>query len=172
MPLRFDTGWEDITDGTRRRLIDNLPWLQGSDAHHPEQAGMRTCWLKMSSPDFDGLRHALLDPKTVCCLISSSGGTASYLRSLKFRTRHCHPVGQDSASVEFSPFYNAVIGSRGSGKSTLIESIRLAMRKQKVSLRPGGKLDQFIRTGMEADSFIECIFHKEGTDSAQLATRQ
>nr|QUN01891.1 ATPase involved in DNA repair [Escherichia coli] len=28
-----------------------------------------------------------------------------------------------------SPFYNAVIGSRGSGKSTLIESIRLVMRK-------------------------------------------
>ena len=27
MPLRFDTG-EDITDGTRRRLIDNLPWLR------------------------------------------------------------------------------------------------------------------------------------------------
>ncbi|WP_309395684.1 hypothetical protein QRX37_24095 (plasmid) [Escherichia coli] len=54
---------EDITDGTRRRLIDNLPWLRGSDAHHPEQAGMRTCWLKMSSPDFDGLRHALLDPE-------------------------------------------------------------------------------------------------------------
>ncbi|HAO9770745.1 TPA: hypothetical protein IRP48_004970, partial [Escherichia coli O25b:H4-ST131] len=50
---------EDITDGTRRRLIDNLPWLRGSDAHHPEQAGVRTCWLKMSSPDFDGLRHAL-----------------------------------------------------------------------------------------------------------------
>lgn len=157
---------EDITDGTRRRLIDNLPWLRGSDAHHPEQAGMRTCWLKMSSPDFDGLRHALLDPEN-CVLFDQlpPEEPASYLRSLKFRTRHCHPVGQDSASVEFSPFYNAVIGSRGSGKSTLIESIRLAMRKTEgLTATQGSKLDQFIRTGMEADSFIECIFHKEGTD--------
>ncbi|MEU74154.1 hypothetical protein EDK46_23300 [Salmonella enterica] len=157
---------EDITDGTRRRLIDNLPWLRGSDAHHPEQAGVRTCWLKMSSPDFDGLRHALLDPEN-CVLFDQlpPEEPASYLRSLKFRTRHCHPVGQDSASVEFSPFYNAVIGSRGSGKSTLIESIRLAMRKTEGLTAPqGSKLDQFIRTGMEADSFIECIFHKEGTD--------
>lgn len=157
---------EDITDGTRRRLIDNLPWLRGSDAHHPEQAGVRTCWLKMSSPDFDGLRHALLDPEN-CVLFDQlpPEEPASYLRSLKFRTRHCHPVGQDSASVEFSPFYNAVIGSRGSGKSTLIESIRLAMRKTEgLTATQGSKLDQFIRTGMEADSFIECIFHKEGTD--------
>lgn len=112
------------------------------------------------------LRHALLDPEN-CVLFDQlpPEEPASYLRSLKFRTRHCHPVGQDSASVEFSPFYNAVIGSRGSGKSTLIESIRLAMRKTEgLTATQGSKLDQFIRTGMEADSFIECIFHKEGTD--------
>lgn len=116
---------EDITDGTHRRLIKDLPLLRGSDAHHPEQAGVRTCWLKMSSPDFDGLRHALLDPEN-CVLFDQlpPEEPASYLHSLKFRTRLCHPANQEAATVEFSPFYNAVIGSRGSGKSTLIESIR------------------------------------------------
>lgn len=157
---------EGITDGTHRRLIDNLPKLRGSDAHHPEQAGVRTCWLKMSSPDFDGLRHALLDPEN-CVLFDElpPGEPASHLISLKFRTRHCQPVGQDVASVEFSPFYNAVIGSRGSGKSTLIESIRLAMRKTEgLTAAQRSNLHQFSESGMTTDSFIECVFRKEGTD--------
>lgn len=157
---------EDITDGTHRRLITDLPLLRGSDAHHPEQAGVRTCWLKMSSPDFDGLRHALLDPEN-CVLFDQlpPEEPASYLHSLKFRTRLCHPANQEAATVEFSPFYNAVIGSRGSGKSTLIESIRLAMRKTEgLTATQTKKLTQFSQTGMEADSFIECVFRKEGTD--------
>lgn len=160
--------WEDITDGAHRRLIADLPWLRGSDAHHPEQAGVRTCWLKMSSPDFDGLRHALLDPEN-CVLLDDNPPEepASHLCSLTFRTRLCRPADQMGASVEFSPFYNAVIGSRGSGKSTLIESIRLAMRKTEgLTLAQSNKLNQFSQTGMgmEADSFIECVFRKEGTD--------
>lgn len=157
---------EDITDGTHRRLIDNLPKLRGSDAHHPEQAGMRTCWLKMSSPDFDGLRHALLDPEN-CVLFDQlpPAEPASHLISLKFRTRHCRPADQDAATVEFSPFYNAVIGSRGSGKSTLIESIRLAMRKTEgLTADQSQNLNRFSESGMTTDSFIECVFRKEGTD--------
>lgn len=159
---------EEITNGTHRRLIADLPWLRGSDAHHPEQAGVRTCWLKMSAPDFDGLRHALLDPEN-CVLFDDNPpeAPASHLRSLTFRTRLCQPADQNGAFVEFSPFYNAVIGSRGSGKSTLIESIRLAMRKiEGLTVSQSNKLNQFSQTGvgMDADSFIECVFRKEGTD--------
>lgn len=159
---------EEITNGAHRRLIADLPWLRGSDAHHPEQAGVRTCWLKMSAPDFDGLRHALLDPEN-CVLFDDNPpeAPASHLRSLTFRTRLCQPADQNGAFVEFSPFYNAVIGSRGSGKSTLIESIRLAMRKTEgLTVSQNNKLNQFSQTGMgmDADSFIECVFRKEGTD--------
>lgn len=157
---------ENITDGTHRRLITGLPWLRGSDAHHPEQAGARTCWLKMSLPDFDGLRHALLDPDN-CVLFDERPPEepASHLRSLTFRTRYCRPADQNAATVEFSPFYNAVIGSRGSGKSTLIESIRLAMRKTVgLTTSQTRNLQQFSESGMAEDSFIECVFRKEGTD--------
>ncbi|WP_342474186.1 AAA family ATPase, partial [Klebsiella pneumoniae] len=84
---------------------------------------------------------------------------------LKFRTRHCRPADQDAATVEFSPFYNAVIGSRGSGKSTLIESIRLAMRKTEgLTADQSQNLNRFSESGMTTDSFIECVFRKEGTD--------
>ncbi|EOM2251734.1 hypothetical protein [Escherichia coli] len=67
--------------------------------------------------------------------------------------------------MEFSPFYNAVIGSRGSGKSTLIESIRLAMRKTEgLTADQSQNLNRFSESGMTTDSFIECVFRKEGTD--------
>ncbi|MGC1001012.1 hypothetical protein, partial [Pantoea agglomerans] len=73
---------------------------------------------------------ALLDHEN-CVLfdVSPPEEPALQLRSLRLRTRLCAPANNEQAKVEFSPFYNAVIGSRGSGKSTLIESIRLAMRK-------------------------------------------
>lgn len=157
-----------ITNGTHKRLIQNLPHLRGSDAHHTDQAGARTCWLKMASPDFDGLRHALLDHEN-CVLFDAPppDEPALQLRSLRFRTRLCAPPGNETASVEFSPFYNAVIGSRGSGKSTLIESIRLAMRKTTgLSPERDRTLAQFrqIGQGMHADSVIECVFRKDGAD--------
>ncbi|SXG94291.1 ligand-gated ion channel [Klebsiella pneumoniae] len=120
----------------------------------------------MSSPDFDGLRHALLEPDN-CVLFDQlpPEKPTSHLRNLKLRTRYCQPVDQDAASVEFSPFYNAVIGSRGSCKSTLIESIRLAMRKTAgLTASQNRNLSQFSESGMTEDSFIECVFHKEGTD--------
>lgn len=157
-----------ITDGTHRRLIKNLPCLRGSDAHHPDQAGARTCWLKMSSPDFDGLRHALLDHEN-CVLFDAPppDEPALQLRSLRLRTRLCSPPGDETADVAFSPFYNAVIGSRGSGKSTLIESIRLVMRKTAgLSAERDKKLAQFrqVGQGMHTDSVIECVFRKDGAD--------
>lgn len=157
-----------ITDGTHKRLIKNLPRLRGSDAHHPDQAGARFCWLKMSSPDFNGLRHALLDHEN-CVLFDSPppNEPVLQLRSLRIRTRLCSPPHNEPAKVEFSPFYNAVIGSRGSGKSTLIEGIRLAMRKTVgLSDQQNKTLAAFksIGKGMNDDSFIECVFRKDGAD--------
>ncbi|MER5005480.1 anti-phage protein Ppl [Atlantibacter hermannii] len=159
---------DDITNGTHRRLIKNLPYLRGSDAHHPDHAGARTCWLKMSSPDFDGLRHALLDHEN-CVLfdVPPPDEPALQLRSLRLRTRLCSPPDNETANVVFSPFYNAIIGSRGSGKSTLIESIRLVMRKTEgLSAERNNTLAQFrqIGQGMHTDSVIECVFRKDGAD--------
>lgn len=117
--IRFDP--TDISDGIHKRLIKNLPLLRGSDPHHLDHAGARTCWLKISMPDFDGLRHTLLDHEN-CVLfdLPPPEELALQLRSLSLRTRLCAPPDGEMASVVFSPFYHAIIGSRGSDKSTLI----------------------------------------------------
>ncbi|WP_202598560.1 PHP domain-containing protein [Vibrio sp. V33_P6A3T137] len=47
--------------GLNAKLIEDLPKLRGSDAHHTDNAGTRTCWLKMSDLNFAGVRNAMLD---------------------------------------------------------------------------------------------------------------
>lgn len=158
----------EIVNGTHIRLIKGLPWLRGSDAHEPGSAGIRTCWLKMSEPNFDGLRNALLDHEN-CVLFDKQppADPALHIRSLRIRTRLCKAENGAPASVSFSPFYNAVIGSRGSGKSTLIESIRLVMRKVDGLSQNHSELLQLFKQdgrGMDGNSEIECIYRKDGTD--------
>ncbi len=168
--IRFDLS--DITDGTHKRLIEGLPKLRGSDAHHPDNAGLRTCWLKMSELNFDGLKSALLDHEN-CVLLDSlpPSEPSLQLRKLKLKTRICRSEDGQPAELEFSPFYNAIIGSRGSGKSTIIESIRLGMRKvNELSPKLDETLERFksIGKGMSEDSEIECTYRKDGSCKGQL----
>jgi len=158
----------DITNGTHKRLIKDLSKVRGSDAHHPDRAGTRTCWLKMSDLNFDGLKTALLDHNS-CVLLDSEPPQepAMRLTKLRIKTRLCREIGNTPIELELNPFYNAVIGSRGSGKSTLVESIRIAMRKDKGL--PIDTLDQIssfkaLGQGMESDSMLECFYKKNGTD--------
>ena len=161
-------GLETITDGTHIRLIQDLPKVRGSDAHSAEQAGTRTCWLKMSDLNFDGVKNALLDYEN-CILFDSVPPTepALQLRKLTLKTRLCSNTNGQPAELVFSPFYNAIIGSRGTGKSTIVESIRLAMRKvEGLSSAQAENLARFktIGKGMDENSEIECIFRKDGND--------
>lgn len=158
----------DITDGTHRRLISSLPKVRGSDAHSPEYAGGRICWLKMSELNFDGLRSALQDHDN-CVIFDGSPPALPSLRlkSLRLKTRLCTLPDGQPAEITFNPFYNAVIGSRGTGKSTLIESIRLAMRKDTgLSHSHAQSVARFsqIGGGMSDTSFVECLYIKDGTE--------
>lgn len=119
-----------------------LAWTEviGSDAHHPSgqpgenYPGSRFTWIKMGVPSIEGLRLALLD------------GSLSVIRSDATQTdpnAHAETViesveiekarfmGRPSVfSVQFNPWMNAIIGGRGTGKSTLVEFIRIAMRRE------------------------------------------
>jgi len=158
----------EITDGTHLRLINQVPKVRGSDAHSPDRAGTRTCWLKMSELNFEGLKVALLDHNN-CVLLDSEPPQkpAMRLTKLKLKTRLCRENGSDAVELELNPFYNAVIGSRGSGKSTLVESIRIGMRKDiGLSASMSTQLRKFktIGSGMDSDSSIDCFYNKNGTD--------
>ncbi len=119
-----------------------ISWTEvlGSDAHHPsgnpgqQFPGSHFTWVKMGAPSIEGLRLALLDGSlsvrrsdedandpnehTPLALESIEISQARYLgRSQKF-------------VVRLNPWLNAVIGGRGTGKSTVVEFLRIALRRE------------------------------------------
>ena len=113
----------------------------GSDSHHPSgndgQAfpGSRFTWVKMGRPSIDGLRIALLDgaPLSVQRSVDFAQDPNSHadmvVRSLNVSEARFAGRGR-SLEARFSPWMTAIIGGRGTGKSTLIEMMRLCLRRE------------------------------------------
>ena len=85
-----------------------------------------TCWIKMSEVSIEGLRQAFLDPGSRIRLNPQLG---------KMETEdHAELVAMawgggflDGGAVHFSQNLNVLLGGRGAGKSTIIESARYVL---------------------------------------------
>ena len=127
--------------------VANLASVLGSDSHHPSDIGRGYTWVKMSAPSIEGLKLALLDPESA---IRRSDECTNYPQQLnhpkiksitveKLRLRQKDPL-----TIHFNPSYNALIGGRGSGKSTILECLRLGLARDNELLagRSDGALKQ------------------------------
>ena len=150
----------------------NWTEIVGSDFHNPQEdnrLGIFT-WIKMDEPSIEGLRLALID------------GIASVNRNMDYDPNHHAEFIIEEVSVEkakyigrskelncaFSPFFNAIIGGRGSGKSTLIEFMRLVLRR-KGEIPPSLEEDsrKYFETGgqnlLTNESKVSLIYRKGNT---------
>lgn len=122
---------------------EKVCWTEvlGSDSHHREGAdgggypGSHYTWVKMDAPDVDGLRLALLDGSPMSVKRSDdteenpNEHTDYAIESLSIEDAKY--IGRDKPfKCDWNPFLNVIIGGRGSGKSTLIELMRLVMRRE------------------------------------------
>lgn len=156
----------------------------GSDAHHPGPSaggggnypGSRFTWVKMGEPSLNGLRLALLDGAAFS--IRRSDVVADDPNAHAGQVIECVEVADarymgrgQPFSVQFSPWLNAVIGGRGTGKSTLVEFMRLAFRRE--GELPKDLLDDWQKyseastgreeTGLLTDrARIRVVYRKEG----------
>lgn len=120
----------DALGGFEQGLIKDLAQVKGSDAHCREQMGHSYTWVKMVSPSFEGIKVALADPQH--CIIKDGEPPRTpnnKISKLTLKTRMCKDETNGSITINFSPWYTAIVGSRGSGKSTLVEAIRIALRR-------------------------------------------
>ena len=82
-----------------------------------------TCWIKMSEVGIEGLRQAFLDPESRIRLNSDPlSEEHAELISLTWQGGFL-----DGAAFHFNPNLNVLIGGRGAGKSTVIESLRYVL---------------------------------------------
>jgi len=89
-----------------------------------------SCLIKMTRPCFESFKLAFQDPESRVRLNSDiSEKNYSRIESLKVTGGYL-----DGVQIKFSEHLNAVIGGRGTGKSTLLECIRFCLQ-----LKPIGK---------------------------------
>ncbi len=119
----------------------------GSDCHSFQGTavpGSRYTWIKMARPSLEGLRLALLDGQEVSVRRSDeSDGFAPFntpehfIESIEIRDARYMGRGRQPAELPLNPYFNALIGGRGTGKSTTVHALRLAYRREKeLSLSP------------------------------------
>lgn len=130
--------------------LANLTSVLGSDSHQPSDIGRGYTWVKMSDPSIEGLKLALLDPESA---IRRSDECVNYPQQLshpkiksitveKLRLRQKDPL-----TIHFNPSYNALIGGRGSGKSTILECLRLGLARENELLT--GRSDSALKQSFE-----------------------
>ena len=115
--------------------------VMGSDCHSFQGTaipGSRYTWIKMARPSLEGLRLALLDGQEVSVKRSDeSNGFAPFntpehfIESIEIRDARYMGRGKQPASLPLNPYFNALIGGRGTGKSTVVHALRLAYRREK-----------------------------------------
>ena len=159
----------------RGRLAPGLSLVRFSDAHALEELGRRSTWIKMTRPDSDGLRLAFSDGERS---VQEHVGDAvpnepPALAVESIAIRDARVVGRSGPlEVLFNPWFNAIIGGRGTGKSTVVEMLRLALdRGEELPPVIARRFEDFARIyqtreerGALTDSTrVVVIFRKEGT---------
>ena len=132
----------------------------GSDCHNFRRGvkpGDRFTWVKMGQPSIEGLRLALLDGAPLSVRRSDQeGGDPNELPRLAIealRVGNARRAGRGEAlQVRFSPWMSVIVGGRGTGKSTLVEMLRLALdRAGELSARLRDDFEQFARVAASRD---------------------
>lgn len=110
----------------------HLAIVKGSDAHTLAQLGASFSWIKMGTPNIDGLKYALRD-KNYCIrnqIQNPNQIPQAYIKSLTIKNmKYCGRRANNIPTFQLHPLFNAIIGGRGTGKSTFIESLRLSLGK-------------------------------------------
>lgn len=115
-----------------------LARVLGSDCHSFQgnnTPGSRYTWVKMAIPTLEGLRLALLDGNGVSIRRSDEGDfdpdrlPTHLIMAVEIEQARYMGNGR-SVRLACSPFFNAVVGGRGTGKSTVVHALRLATRRE------------------------------------------
>lgn len=148
-----------------------IQWSEvlGSDTHNFKQDSFgKFTWIKMDTPNIEGLRLALIDGKTSVKrdMNTNPNQHSDYIiESLKV-TKAKYMGREKPLNCEFSPFLNTIIGGRGSGKSTLLEFMRFVFRRHN-EIPDTIKDNKYFTTGgdnlLTEQSILSLIYKKGDT---------
>ncbi len=129
--------------------------LLTSDARSFDQVGAVATWIKMQNVGVEGLRQAFLDPESRIAFAPPSE-----------RRRGARLIGirweggfLDGVAFALNEELNCLIGGRGAGKSTVIESVRFAFdlpaRTEEVRAAVSTLQENALRSGTKVSLLVE-----------------
>ncbi len=145
----YDDGF---LDGSHPEFTRDIPEVWGSDSHSIDRIGHRFTWVNLTSPNLEGIRLAALDgsnslvPADEHDSHDPNSNFASFMieRITVYNGKFLAP--KDPVTVRFNPWMNAIIGARGTGKSTLVDLMRKTLRRE-------SELGERFDTGSLRDQF-------------------
>jgi energy-coupling factor transporter ATP-binding protein EcfA2 len=156
----------------------------GSDCHSFKGVavpGSRFTWIKMAKPNMEGLRLALLDGQEVSVRrCDQSDGFAPYktpehfIEHIEILNARYMGRGKKGAFLPLNPYFNALIGGRGTGKSTIVHALRLAYRRESelsLTSEAGQTFNKFNAVGktkndnggLRDDTVVHLKIHRNGS---------
>jgi len=128
--LPTDTGWINKTNGGDVNYGNKtIGVISTSDNRFEDgrEFGNHYTWIKWSEPSAEALRQACLAKQS---RISQTTPVLPQISITRFEVTNSKFMG--SFSLEFNQQYNALIGGRGTGKSTVLEYLRWGLCDQPV----------------------------------------
>ncbi len=156
----------------------------GSDCHSFKGSavpGSRYTWIKMANPTVEGLRLALLDGQEVSVRRSDQSDgflpfntPEHFIESIEIQNARFMGRGKAGACLPLNPYFNALIGGRGTGKSTIVHALRLAYRREKELSQASeagqtfNKFNAVAKTkndngGLRDDTVVHVQIHRNGS---------
>jgi hypothetical protein len=144
-----DPNW--LPPGLWTDLKPSLAHVVGSDCHNfrgERKPGDHYTWIKMGTPSFEGLQLALHDGNGTSVLRGEinwdpNAVASPYIESVEIIDLKLMGRGSQPMQAPFSPWLTTLIGGRGSGKSTIIDGLRLLFDRVRDKDIPGSMRSEF-----------------------------
>lgn len=154
----------------------------GSDSHKPQDIGRYFTWVKMEEPCLDALWLALHDGRDGVLryddLDTEPNDITNRFFIKKISIKNGAKIGLGNEfNAEFSPWMSTIIGGRGSGKSSILNFIRLVLdRRNELTESLKEEFSEFAKvlegrnkSGMlRTNTDIRIELFKDGRDTAVI----
>ncbi len=143
--------------------------INSSDSNSLDKIGEKTTYIKMSSVTVEGLREAFLDWESRIRL-KEELGKAKYavIIGAKWEGGGCF---LDNQMVHFNGNLNTLIGGKGTGKSTIIETLRYVFNQQPKSSNAEKAYQEIIKDVFKSGSNLQVIVYSPHLDRHYLIER-
>lgn len=160
----FRAGEDCLPEWRRRRPIAQI---MSSDAKRLEgttnYVGWRHTWIKLSSPSIEGLRQAFLDPQSRLKLQDERPEDSfRYPAIRRLRVENAGFLADTDLSLSMN--LNSIIGGGGTGKSTIIEYLRIALGQQGGIAGDAAQNLNRLRETIAANTTIEVQLERDGRE--------